>query len=328
MIDDGRPNRPCSVRRHVSGGGHGGKNHLFPRHRAVVIAGGRQAGRRLDEAGKHRRLRQRQPLGLAIEIVHRRRAQPVDIVTEIGVREIALQNLILGQPGFQPERDRHFLELAADGAVQLEIAELGKLLRDRAAALLLVRADIGPQRARYALRIDAPMGIETPVLDRHEGLLHMIRKPFDLNRFGHDRPLAGNDGAIARFQHDLRRHQRLGRAGHRHEQRKPADQQHQRHQPRIGRIFQVAPAPMPAQPAGLRLLFRWRRDRRGRAAIIVPLVRGSRIGRAGPTPPHFSRSVVHPCCVTRARQEARAKTWAAVRSVAASAFMALWSRHG
>src|SRR3546814_4712781 len=95
--------------------------------------------------------------------------QPIDIVAEIDVGEVSLHDLVLGQPGLQPEGDQRLPRLAAEGAVGGQEHALGKLLRDRAAAL---RRSAGPEimpgRPRYAPRVDAPMAAEPPVLYRHE----------------------------------------------------------------------------------------------------------------------------------------------------------------
>ena len=83
------------------------------RARAGQIPGGCKAGRRLEQAGQHRRLRHGEARGHAIKIMASGRAQAIDIVTEIDVGEIALHDLILGQPDLQPERDQRLARLAA-----------------------------------------------------------------------------------------------------------------------------------------------------------------------------------------------------------------------
>ena len=104
-------------------------------------------------------------------------AQAVDIVAEIDVGEIAAEDLLLGQPRLQPERDQRLLRLADGGAVRAEEAGLGELLADRAAALAHpAGAQVAPHRPADAPGIDADMAEEAPVLDRDEGLADMGRQ--------------------------------------------------------------------------------------------------------------------------------------------------------
>src|SRR3546814_5045118 len=66
----------------------------------------------LDQSRKQRRLRGVEFFGMAVEIMERGGTQPIAIVAEIGVRQIAFENLVLGQPRFQPERsEEHTSEL-------------------------------------------------------------------------------------------------------------------------------------------------------------------------------------------------------------------------
>ena len=112
------------------------QDQLGPLSRALGIAGGGKPVRRLHQSGKHRCLRQRQIFGLAIEIMHRCGAQAVDIVAEIGVRQITFEDFVLGQPCLQPEGDEGLAGLSRQALFGREEGEFGKLLRDRAAALL------------------------------------------------------------------------------------------------------------------------------------------------------------------------------------------------
>src|SRR3546814_20014323 len=95
--------------------------------------------------------------------------QPIAIVAEIGVRQIAFENLVLGQPRFQPEGDQRLARLAAEGLLGREEGEFGELLGDGAAALGAARGHFGPQSQRDAARVDAPMAVEASVLYREEG---------------------------------------------------------------------------------------------------------------------------------------------------------------
>ena len=77
----------------------------------------------------------------------------------------------------QPERQRHFLQLARDGALLRQEQILGELLRQRRAALRgAVMQHIGEGRARDAERIDRVVRIEAAILDGDEGVRHIGRQ--------------------------------------------------------------------------------------------------------------------------------------------------------
>src|SRR5437763_9474245 len=91
--------------------------------------------------------------------------EAVNAVAEIDAREVAREDLLLGQPGLQPEGDDDLLCLALDGAVAREEVRLCQLLRDRASALAhTTAAQVGNERPSHAARIDAPMPVEAPIL--------------------------------------------------------------------------------------------------------------------------------------------------------------------
>src|SRR3546814_14989859 len=65
----------------------------------------------------------------------------------------------------------HLLQLALDVAVEGQEAGLGELLGERAAARHHAPgAGVGGERADDADRVDAPVVVETPVLDGDEGV--------------------------------------------------------------------------------------------------------------------------------------------------------------
>src|SRR3546814_17758018 len=90
-------------------------------------------------------------------------SQTIGVVAEIGVREIAFENLVLGQPGFEPEGDQRLARLSPERALRREEGEFRKLLGDRAAALGPPARDIAPPRARDAPRTDTPMHEDSQV---------------------------------------------------------------------------------------------------------------------------------------------------------------------
>jgi hypothetical protein len=70
----------------------------------------------------------------------------------------------------QPEGEQNFLDLALERAFGRQKQVLGKLLRNRRAALDRLTGDIVDEGAGESQRVDAKMRIEAPVLDRHHRL--------------------------------------------------------------------------------------------------------------------------------------------------------------
>ena len=140
-------------------------------------------------------------------------AQAVDIVAEIDVRQIAAEDLVLAQPGLEPERDQRLLDLADRGAVGAEEAGLGELLADRAAALAHpAGAQVAHHRPGDAPGVDADMAVEAPVLDGEKGLADMRRQLGDRHRLADDRAAAGDRLAVGRQDGEAGRAARLERA--------------------------------------------------------------------------------------------------------------------
>ena len=136
--------------------------------------------------------------------------QAVDIVAEIDVGKIALEYFILGQPGLEPESDQHFARLTGEAALRCQKCGLGQLLGNRAAALGYPAAgEIAPQGPRQPARINPPVRIEAPVLDRHEGFDKVIGQLRNLHRVVDNRAIAGERLAVGGQQGDLRWRDRL-----------------------------------------------------------------------------------------------------------------------
>jgi len=225
--------------------------------------------------------------------VQRGGAQPVHIIAEIGVGQIAPQDLVLAQPGLQPERDQHLAQLARQAAFGGEEADLGELLRDRAAALHAAAGDVRPERARQPARIDAPVRIEAPVLDREERFDHMRRQPVDRDWLLHHRPAARDRRAIGGEQRDFGRRDRLERFRQGCGDRQPGEQDQEKHE----QCGERALRPPPAGARGLdRLGHRWidlGRIKPGIARLAQPRRRPWRIGSRSPAKPKTPRSESH-----------------------------------
>ena len=129
-----------------------------PRPRAAGIGQRRIFRWRLQQAGDHRRLAERQVTRRLAEIAPRRRVDAVGAAAEVDAVEVELEDVRLRQPRLQPQRQRELLELAREGAVGAEIEVLGQLLSQRRAALHgAALAQVDKRRTHHAER------------DRHRG---------------------------------------------------------------------------------------------------------------------------------------------------------------
>jgi hypothetical protein len=204
---------------------------------------GIQVDRRLDHAGQHRRLADRQLFRRLAEIVPRRRAQAIDPVAEIDAGKIARQDLVLGQPQLQPQGDHRLLALAAQAALGLEEGVLGQLLGDGAAALHgAAGLGVDHQGPGHAAEVDADMVAETPVLDGQEGGRHVFGQRLDHDRRFLVGPAPGEGAALIVQQDQRPVGQRLQSARDRQAGPQPDQQDHQGQQ----RPYQgPEPQPMP-----------------------------------------------------------------------------------
>ena len=122
-------------------------------------------GRRLEQAGQHRRFGEVDVGDLLAEIVFGRRRDAEIAAAHIGAVEIELEDLVLGVVPLEPDGEEGFLDLALEGALGAEEQVLGQLLGDRGAALRAVIAlGVVDQRAQRADDVDAEMVVEAPVL--------------------------------------------------------------------------------------------------------------------------------------------------------------------
>ncbi len=201
-------------------------DQLLARACAGEIAGGSESGGRLHQPRQHGRLPHGEIAGRPIEIMPRGRAHPVHIVAEIDVRQIAREDLVLAQPGFEPEGDDHLAQLARRGAIGIEEGVLGELLGDRAATLTHAAGpQIIPCRPRDPARINAPMGAEAPILDREDGIDDMVRQLGRIDRRADDRAAFCDGRPLGGQQRDAGRHRGLERLRQRRSEREIGDQQ-------------------------------------------------------------------------------------------------------
>ena len=178
--------------------GHEAALHHVGQH--LVGAGARRRqvdvrgvfGRRLEQAGEHGRLGEGQILDVLAEIEIRRRRDAERAAAHIGAVEIELQDLLLRQVRFEPQRQERFLDLALDGALVGQEQVLGELLGDGRAALdHRIGPDVLRHGAEQAEEIDAEMVEEAAVLGGQHRLDDMVRHLVD--RHG----IALDDAALA-----------------------------------------------------------------------------------------------------------------------------------
>ena len=117
-----------------------GEHEVGAGARRGEIDGRRVFGRRLEQAGEHRRLGEVDVGDLLAEIVFGRRRDAEIAAAHIGAVEIELEDLVLGVVPLEPDGEEGFLDLALDGALGAEEQVLGQLLGDRGAALRAVVA--------------------------------------------------------------------------------------------------------------------------------------------------------------------------------------------
>ncbi len=153
-----------------------------PLCRQFRIVGGRIARGGFEQAGQHGRLPQGDLTHGFVEIAFGGCVHPIGAGAQIDPVEIDLQNPVLGEFGFQPQRQQQFTHFAAHGALGLQKEVFGQLLRDGAAALDdLPGADIGDHGAGQPKRVDPEMTVEAPVLGGQHRLDEMGRHGADRN---------------------------------------------------------------------------------------------------------------------------------------------------
>ncbi|MPM03225.1 hypothetical protein SDC9_49489 [bioreactor metagenome] len=140
----------------------------------------------LHQAGEHRRLGQVEILRGLVEEVSGSGLDAVRAVAVVRDVQVALEDLVLGQPLLQGDRIAHLLDLAAvrlllglldallvaTGQRGLDLDPLDVLLGDRRAALGGTAGAVAEERADGALHIDRAVLVEAVVLDVDLGLLH------------------------------------------------------------------------------------------------------------------------------------------------------------
>ncbi len=236
--------------------------------RPFGIAVRREFRRRLHQAGEHGGLGQGDVFRAMAEIFLRRRFDAIGAGAEIDAVEVELENLVFRIFVLQPDGEDRLLDFARERALLRQEQVLGELLGQRRAALHRPARCVARQRPHNAEGIDAPMRIETAVLDRDERLRQIRRQISDAHRraadvaaVGEQRPVIGQNGDIGRaLRHgeliDRRQFRRIKGDDARRRDARP-DQR--REQPRERRrLGGAAPrAPRPAAGLGMACVHHW-----------------------------------------------------------------------
>ncbi len=152
------------------------ENDVAPLSRGIKVLGRRVARGRLHDAGEHCRFRKREVRCRLAEVAVRRAFDTVRSLAEVDEVEVRLQELLLVGLGLELVRHQRFADLAGKRPFAAREEQLHDLLGDRAAALLVLpRLGVHLERAHDRLGIHPRMGVETLVLDRDDGVLHVVR---------------------------------------------------------------------------------------------------------------------------------------------------------
>src|SRR6266542_3909553 len=151
------------------------------RRRQIDVRG--KSRRRLEQAGQHGCLGEGYLARGLVEIILCRRIDAEGAAAEIGAIKVELENFVLGQPCFQPEREERLLDLALDGPLVRQEEVLGQLLADGGTTLHhAARARIGEHRAEEAGKVDAEMLVEAAIFGGERCLDQVVGKLIERDR--------------------------------------------------------------------------------------------------------------------------------------------------
>ena len=161
--------------------------------RTVIVAAGVIFGGVSRDGGQRCAFAQRQLAQVLIVIVLRRGLDAVVALAQRDGVEIPFQNLILGVFLFQLDGKICLLNFALVALLGGEQLVLDELLGDGGTALRGVVLQVGHESADDALDVNAIVGVEACVLDRHKGLSQLIRNLVKICPDAVFRPAVGGD---------------------------------------------------------------------------------------------------------------------------------------
>ncbi len=159
----------------------------------------------LRDAGEQRRLGERQfGRALPAEVRSRRLEDPVGPVSEVHGVEVGRENPVLRPALGELPGERRLAHLARDGLLVAAVGVLHVLLRDGRAALDdALAADVLPEGAHDAAKVDSVVLVEALVLDDDDRLLHDRRDRLGADE--HAALVAAQDGEHAPLPGPVRR---------------------------------------------------------------------------------------------------------------------------
>ena len=186
-VSDGLSNRGCRFAPGLkqlalgdeAGIQHAVENRVGPRPRQSKIAMRRIFRRCFEQPGQHCRFRQRDVAHRFAEIKLRSRFDPIITAAEIRPIQIQLEDFLLAEAGFNPERQKGFMHLAPDGAFGRQEEVFRHLLGERRTTLHhIIGAGVLHDGTQSADDIDTEMLEETRILGGQHGLDHGRRNFF------------------------------------------------------------------------------------------------------------------------------------------------------
>ncbi|MNS57828.1 hypothetical protein D3C72_907270 [compost metagenome] len=161
------------LRRQVAQRLHAAQHIVLANFGPREIGDGVEARRRLGDAREHGGLGRGDFGQRLAEIRARGGREAVGAVAQVDLVHVELKDLVLGELGFDLERQQQFVELARIGLFRRQVEVARDLHGDRAAALRLgALDDVGQHRARHAHPVDAAVAVEAVVLGRQHRLTH------------------------------------------------------------------------------------------------------------------------------------------------------------
>ncbi len=176
---------------------HGLQHHLRALFRRLRITRWRQTRWRLQEPCQHRRFAKVHITCRLVEVSARGGLDAIGVRTKIDAVQIHREDLVLGVFLLQPDGEQRFLDLAFQCLLRREEQVLGQLLRQGRAALnRAAMQKIGDHSAPEAQRIDAEMGVETPILDGDHRLRDIGRHVLERQSLAARRASIGQNRSI------------------------------------------------------------------------------------------------------------------------------------
>ena len=189
---------------------HVGEHLGGARRGQLAVAGRVEPRRRLQEARDHRALVEIEPPRRDPEIAVRGGVNAVGAGAQIDPVQIDFEDLVLGEPMFEPQCQQGFADFAREAPLGCQEQVLCQLLGDRAAAFDdAAGGEIGQRRARQPDRVDAEMAVKPAVLGRDDRLGQIGRHLLQGQRLAEQIAVSREQTAVGGEDRDARAPLRL-----------------------------------------------------------------------------------------------------------------------